>query len=117
MLLFSVNTNEMIIKMSSSKKINPDYPLYRVVFFGDRVGTDKLARRFSCATKIFPIRVEFIFEHDPLKALDKGVSKDPTVIFDKKLIIEGLIQAEEITKQVESYLCGLNGLSNNSSIK
>ena len=103
--------------MSLSKKINPDYPLYSVVFYGDRVGTDKLARRFSCATKILPIRVEFIFEHDPLKALDKGISKDPTVVFDNKLIMEGLIQAEEITKQVKSYLYGLNEPPKNSSKK
>jgi len=98
----------------TNESIHPEHPLYEAVFYGDRVGTEKLSRRFSCATRFLPVRVSYTFEHDSLKALDKGVSKDPTLIFDKKLIMEGLFQAEEITKQVESYLYELNGLSKNS---
>jgi len=103
----SVNIKGMIIKVSLSKineGIHPEYPLYEAIFYGDRVGTDKLARRFNCATKALAIRVEFIFEHDPLKAIDAGVSKDPTVIFDNKLMLEGLVQAEDITQAVAEYL-------------
>jgi len=98
----------MIIKMSLlTKSIKPTTKpktTYHAIFYGDRINTDKLSRRFSCATKFLPISVNYTFEHDPLKALDAGVSKDPTLVFDGKLQIEGLIQAEDITEQVENYL-------------
>ena len=90
--------------MSSSSNSLSDVPQYRAVFYGGRLGTDKLARRFSCATKALAIRVEFIFEPDPLTAIDAGVSKDPTVIFDSELMLEGLVRAEDITQAVGEYL-------------
>ena len=93
--------------MSSSKTregIHSEYPLYKAIFYGDRVGTEKLSRRFSCATRFLPIRVAYTFEYDSLKAIEAGVLTDPTVIFDKKLIFEGLVQAESMTPAVKKYL-------------
>ena len=93
--------------MSSSKTnedVHPEYPLYEAVFYGDRVGTEKLSRRFGCATRFLPIHITYTFEHDSLKAIEAGVLTDPTVIFDKKLIFEGLVQAESMTPAVKKYL-------------
>ena len=35
-----------------------------------------------------------------------GVSKDPTMLVDDEIFIEGLIQSEEITKKFEKLLKG-----------
>jgi len=51
-----------------------------------------------------PIRIAYTFEHDSLKAIEAGALTDPTVIFDKKLIFEGLVQAESITPAVKKHL-------------
>ena len=79
-------------------------PLHNAVIYGNKVDTAKLSKRVSCAIKHLPIRVKFSFVYDSLKAVEKGISKDPTLLLDGKIFIEGLIQSEEITKRFEK-LC------------
>ncbi len=43
----------------TNEDIHPAYPLYEAVFYGEHVGTEKLSRRFSCATRFLPIRVAY----------------------------------------------------------
>jgi predicted DsbA family dithiol-disulfide isomerase len=44
------------------------------------------------------------YEHSTEKVIEAGVTKDPTIIWNRKIIIEGLIPAEEITKIFENLL-------------
>ncbi len=80
------------------------FPLHNAVIYGNKVDTVKLSKRVSCAIKHLPIRVKFSFVYDSLKAVEKGISKDPTMLVDDEIFIEGLIQSEEITKRFEK-LC------------
>ena len=82
------------------------FPLYHAVIYGNKVDTAKLSKRVSCAIKHLPIRVKFSFVYDSLKAVEKGISKDPTMLVDDEIFIEGLIQSEEITKKFEELLKG-----------
>ena len=43
-------------------------------------------------------------EYDTLKALEKGIAKDPTFVLDDKIFLEGLIQAEEVTQVFDRLL-------------
>jgi len=81
-----------------------EYPLFHVVLYGDRVSTAKLSKRLSCAIKHLPLRVAFHYEHDTQKALDAGVRKDPTLVLDGEIFLEGLVAAEEITEALEKRL-------------
>ena len=86
--------NEGEILNASSK----EYPLYEAVLYGSRMSTAKFSKRLSCAIKHLPLRLRFHFEYDIQKAVDKGVMKDPTLMLDDKIFLEGLVQAEEITQ-------------------
>ena len=81
-----------------------EYPLYKAVLFGDKINCAKLSKRLSCAIKHLPIRVEFSFEYDTQKAVDRGITKDPTLTLNGNIFIEGLIQAEEITVIFEELI-------------
>ena len=80
------------------------YPLYKAVLYGDRVLTAKFSKRLSCAIKHLPLRLQFAYEYNTSKALEQGVRKDPTLMVDGKIFLEGLVQAEEITKAFEQML-------------
>ena len=80
------------------------YPLYKAVLFGDKINCAKLSKRLSCAIKHLPIRVEFSFEYDTQKAIDKGITKDPTLLLNGNIFIEGLVQAEDITLKFEELI-------------
>lgn len=80
--------------LNSDKK---EYPLYEAVIYGDKYLSQKLSKRLSCAIKHLPIRVRFSYETDTQKAVEIGLSKDPSLVLDGKIFIEGLIQSEEIT--------------------
>jgi len=99
--------NEACHTMSDGEILNADkteYPLFQAVLYGDRVSTAKFSKRLSCAIKHLPLRVEFTYEYDIEKALEKGVSKDPTLLLDGEIFLEGLIAAEEITEAFEHLL-------------
>ena len=81
-----------------------EYPLFHAVLYGDRVSTAKFSKRLSCAIKHLPLRVAFHYEHDTQKALDAGVRKDPTLVLDGEIFLEGLVAAETITESFEALL-------------
>lgn len=93
--------------MENGEILNSDkihYRLFEAVLYGDKVLTAKFSKRLSCAIKHLPLRVKFTYEYSTQKAIEKGVTKDPTLILDEKIFIEGLAQAEEITKKFENLL-------------
>jgi hypothetical protein len=99
--------NEACHTMVHGEVLNADktqYPLFHAVLYGDRVSTAKFSKRLSCAIKHLPLRVEFTYEHDTLKAVETGVTKDPTLVLDGEIFLEGLVQAEEITQAFEKKL-------------
>lgn len=83
---------------------HPEHPLFHAVLYGDRVLTAKFSKRLSCAIKHLPLRVEFRYEHDTQKAVEKGIMKDPTLVLEGDIFLEGLVQAERITKKFETLL-------------
>ena len=99
--------NETCHTMESGEILNADkleYPLFYAILYGDRVETKKFSKRLSCAIKHLPLRVEFTFEYDTLKAVEKGISQDPTLTVNSEIFLEGLVQAEEITEAFEKML-------------
>ena len=84
--------------------VKTEYPLFFAMLYGDRVSTAKFSKRLSCAIKHLPLRVAFHYEHDTQKALDVGVRKDPTLVLDGEIFLEGLVAAEEITEAFEKRL-------------
>ena len=99
--------NEACHTMNDGEILNRDktqYPLFHAVLYGDKVSTAKFSKRLSCAIKHLPLRVEFTYEHDTLKAVEKGVGTDPTLVLDGEIFLEGLVQAETITEAFETLL-------------
>lgn len=99
--------NEACHTMAPGEILNAEkteYPLFHAVLYGDRVSTAKFSKRLSCAIKHLPLRVEFRYEHDTLKAIEKGIAKDPTLVLDGEIFLEGLVQAEEITEAFQKKL-------------
>jgi hypothetical protein len=83
---------------------HPDYPLHEAVIYGDKLNCAKLSKRLSCAIKHLPIKVRFTYVYDTQKALESGIIKDPTLVLDTKILLEGLPQAEEITEAFKDLL-------------
>ena len=80
------------------------YPLFEAVLYGDKILCAKLSKRLSCAIKYLPLRVKFYCEYDTQKAIEKAITKDPTLMLDGKIFIQGLIEAEEITEKFKTLL-------------
>ena len=80
------------------------YPLHEALIYGDRTLAAKLSKRVSCSIKSLPLRVRFTYEYDTLKALEAGITHDPTLVLDGQIFIEGLMQAEAIAEQFLSLL-------------
>ena len=76
-------------------------PLYHAVLYGERVSCAKFSKRLSCAIKHLPLRLHFSFKYDTLKAVEKGITKDPTLMLNGEIFLEGLVQAELITEAFE----------------
>ena len=85
-------------------EVKEDFPLYRAVLYGDRVLTAKFSKRLSCAIKHLPLRVAFSYEYSVEEAVELGIAKDPTLVLDGEIFLEGLVQAEEITKMFQERL-------------
>jgi len=81
-----------------------EYPLFFATIYGDKLSTAKLSKRLSCSIKHLPIRLHFDFEYDTIKAIEAGVSYDPTIVLDGEIFLEGLVQAEEITQKFKTIL-------------
>ena len=99
--------NESCHTMNHGEILNADkqeYPLFQAVLYGDKLLSAKLSKRLSCAIKRLPLRVQFTYEYSTQKAIENGVVKDPTLVLDGTIFIEGLVQAEEITQKFEQLL-------------
>ena len=99
--------NEACHTMVEGEILNADkteFPLFRTVLYGDKVLSAKLSKRLSCAIKHLPLRLEFRYEYSTQKAVEMGIAKDPTLVLNDEVFIEGLIQAEEITQKFEAFL-------------
>ena len=99
--------NEACHTMSDGEVLNAtktEYPLFEAVLYGDKVLTAKFSKRLSCAIKHLPLRVRFRYEFETIKALEAGVSKDPTLVLDSEIFLEGLVAAEEITEAFEKFI-------------
>ena len=81
-----------------------EYPLFEGVLYGDIYTTAKFSKRLSCAIKHLPLRLRIRYEYDTQKAVENGIAKDPSLTIDGKLLLEGLVQAEEITEVFEALL-------------
>jgi len=81
-----------------------EYPLFYATLYGDKILCAKFSKRLSCAVKHLPIRVEFNFEYNTQKALDMGVSKDPSLVVNGEIFLEGLKEAEGITEKFQKLL-------------
>lgn len=83
---------------------NLEFPLFNAVLYGDKIATQKFSKRLGCAIKHLPLRVQFRYVHSTSKAVDMGISKDPTLVLDGKIFLEGLVQAEEITEAFKKLI-------------
>jgi len=75
-----------------------EYPLYHASFYGNKVEIAKFSKRVSCSIKHLPLRLSFAYEYDTLKAIELGIKKDPTLILNGSIFIEGLVEAEVISE-------------------
>jgi len=101
--------NEACHIMSNNEILNnsqKDFPLFQAKLYGDRILTAKLSKRISCAIKHLSLRVQFHYEYSTIKAIDFGISKDPTLVIDDKIFIEGLVQTEIVVDKFEELLNG-----------
>ncbi len=99
--------NEAYHTMNNGEILNThktDYPLFHAILYGDKVSTAKFSKRLSCAIKHLPLRVKFTFEYNTLKAVEKGIAQDPTLVLDGEIFLEGLVEAETITEAFEKLL-------------
>jgi len=93
--------SEACHEMSRGEVLNAahmEYPLFEGILYGDKVNTAKFSKRLSCSIKHLPLRVSFDYEYDTLKAVEAGITKDPTFVLNGKIFLEGLVQAEDITE-------------------
>jgi len=94
-------------EMQAGEVLNPhktEAPLLYALLYGDKTATAKLSKRLSCAIKHLPLRVRFEYQHNTQKAIEAGIQKDPTLLLDGKIFLEGLPQAEHITEAFEKLL-------------
>jgi len=99
--------NEACHTMDEGEVLNAEHTewkLYSGVLYGDRVSTAKFSKRLSCSVKHLPLRLSFHYEYDTLKAMEVGVTKDPSFALEGALFLEGLVQAEEITHTFNKLL-------------
>jgi len=94
-------------EMEAGEILNPhkiETPLFHALLYGDKTVTAKLSKRLSCAIKHLPLRVQFEYEYSTEKAIEAGVIKDPTLVLDGDIFLEGLPQAEQISEAFEKRL-------------
>ncbi|BCD67229.1 hypothetical protein [Nitratiruptor sp. YY09-18] len=81
-----------------------EWPLLDVTIHGSDTERVKLAKRLVCAVKHLPLRLQIRYEKDAIKSIERGVAKDPTLEWQGKILAEGLVSAEELTKIFENLL-------------
>jgi len=97
---------EYCYPLKEGEILNKDkkYPLFEVTIHGSDIERVKLSKRVVCAVKHLPLRLKIHYEKDSLKSIEIGVTKDPTLTLNNKILLEGLVSAEEITKTFETLL-------------
>jgi len=99
--------NEVCHTMQEGEILNSSqtqYPLFVAVLYGDKVSTKKFSKRLNCSIKHLPLRLSVHFEYDTFKAVKAGIVKDPSLVLEGEIFIEGLTQAEEISEAFEKWL-------------
>jgi len=94
-------------EMQAGEILNPDKtetPILHALLYGNKVEAKKFSKRLSCAIKHLPLRVQFEYEYSTEKAIEAGIQKDPTLVLDGEIFLEGLPQAEQITEAFEKLL-------------
>ena len=81
-----------------------NWPLFILTICGSKIETLKMSKRIMCTLKHMPLRLQVFYEHKTEKCLELGGGKDPSVFLGRKLLFEGLIQAEEIKEIFEKLL-------------
>ncbi len=93
--------------MEEGEILNPhlkDLPLHEALLYGDKILTAKFSKRLSCAIKHLPIRLRFRYNYSTQEAIERGIAKDPTLILDGKIFLEGLVSAETITQAFTNFI-------------
>ena len=85
---------------------HPEWPLFVLTICGSKIESLKISKRIMCTLKHLPLRLQVFYEHNTIKCLELGGGNDPSVFLDRKLLFEGLIQAEEIKEIFEKLLKG-----------
>ena len=80
------------------------FPLFKGILYGDKILSAKLSKRIACSIKHLPLRLQFFYESDVFKALEAGISKDPTFVLEGEIFIQGLMQAEMIERKFKQFL-------------
>lgn len=75
-----------------------DFPLYEIYIYGGKLECLKISKRIMCSIKHLALRVKVHYVYDTKEAIKAGVRADPSVVLNGKIIIEGLVLAEEIEK-------------------
>ena len=86
--------------------LNPhrtDLPLHEAVLYGDRILTAKFSKRLSCAIRHLPIRLRFRYNHSIEEAIGMGIAKDPTLVLDGEIFLEGMVSAENIAHAFATF--------------
>ncbi len=81
-----------------------EWPLFDVTIHGGKLESTKLLKRLVCGVKHLPLRLRVSLEHNTQKSVELGVRIDPTLIWNKECVIEGLVSAEAITQTFETLL-------------
>lgn len=76
---------------------NSEWPLFEVTIHGSAVERVKLSKRLVCSVKHLPLRLTINYEKDTERSIEAGISKDPTLVLDGKIIAEGLVPAEKLS--------------------
>lgn len=78
-------------------------PVVHAVIYGNREEAAKLQKRVACASRRFHISWQFKTQTDPFEAIDFGIIRQPSLVIDGRVVVEGLSATEEIENVLESY--------------
>lgn len=82
----------------------PEWPLFNITIHGSDRERVKISKRLMCAVKHLPLRLQVHYEKNAINSIEKGISKDPTIVCNDHILLEGLVSAEEITETFKNLL-------------
>lgn len=98
---------EVCAPLDENGIVNADHPhwhLFEGVIYGDKTLCTKLSKRLVCGVKHLPLRLKLSIITDTEKAIEEGITHDPTLLVNGEPLIEGLASAEKITAVFETLL-------------